>query len=466
MEIGYKQVMLDSVSFQGKGLHTGLDINMTIHPGMPDSGIKFVRNDLSPNIEITADANLVVQTQRGTVLEKNGTKVSTVEHVLSALFALDIEDAIIEVDGPEVPILDGSAHIFVQQLLQKGLKKEVSRKQPWVIKEVIDFKDEKSGAHYVLIPSDTFEAQVITRFSTPILGEMTAGCDAQSTYVEEIAPSRTFVFISELDALADAGLIKGGDIDNALVINDVALSEEKIERLKQKLNRPHVTVSGAPILGNSNMQAQNEPARHKLLDLLGDLALVGRKIQGKIIAIKPGHGGNVSLAQFIKHQYLHQKKIGDIPVYDVNKPPLMGLEDIKRFLPHRYPFLMVDKIIEMSENHIVGIKNVTGNEEFFQGHFPGNPVLPGVLQMEALAQVGGILALNNAGSEGHWDTYFLKMDNVKFKSKVLPGDTLILKMELAQPIRRGIIQMLGTAFVGHRLVSEGELTAQIVKRDE
>ena len=466
MNLHSKQILQNKISLKGKGLHTGLDIEMTIKPGEDNVGIKFIRVDQTPAVEIPADANLVVQTQRGTVLEKDGCRVSTVEHILSVLFALGVEDAVIEINGPEIPILDGSSKIFGDSLISAGLEEMPSEKQVIVINEIFEYVDPLSGAQYVLSPSDKFDVQVITKFSAAVLGEMTASCNSETQYLKEIAPSRTFVLVSELEPLVDAGLIKGGDIDNALVINDKNVSLEEIEMLKKKLDRPNAEIRGGEVVGNNPMTSYNEPAKHKLLDLVGDLALVGKKIQGKIIATKPGHTGNVQLAKFLKQYAINQRKLADVPKYNPNDQPIFNIEDIKRLLPHRFPFLMVDKIIDITQDHIVGVKNVTGNEAFFQGHFPGNPVLPGVLQMEALAQVGGILALHHAGSEGQWDTYFLKMDNVKFKAKVMPGDTLLLKMVLMNPIRRGIVQMYGTAYVGNKLVSEGELTAQIVKREE
>lgn len=466
MDLLTKQILQKNISFKGKGLHTGLDISMTIKPGEENAGIKFVRVDTDPQVEIPADANLVVQTQRGTVLEKGGIKVSTVEHILSVLYALGVEDAVIEIDGPEIPILDGSSKIFGDSILSAGLVEAASQKPVIVINEVLDFTDAISGAQYILSPSEHLDVQVITKFSAAVLGEMTASCNNKDQYLKEIASSRTFVLVSELEPLINAGLIKGGDIDNALVLNDKNLSVDEIETLKKKLDKPNAEVRGGEIVGNNPMTSYNEPAKHKLLDLVGDLALVGRKIQGKIIATKPGHTGNVKLAKFLKQYAINQRKLADVPKYNPNETPVFNIEEIKKLLPHRHPFLMVDKIIDISQDHIVGVKNVTGNEAFFEGHFPSNPIFPGVLQMEALAQVGGILALHHAGSEGQWDTYFLKMDNVKFKSKVIPGDTLILKMVLINPIRRGIIQMFGTAYVGNKLVSEGELTAQIVKREE
>lgn len=460
----YKSVLTQDVNVSGIGLHTGKNVNVSIRAGESGMGIKFVRTDLE-NATIAADVTFVTTTQRGTTLEYNGASVSTIEHLMAALNALHIEDATIWLDGPEIPILDGSSSEFITLLLNANLKKEETTKDVFVVNEPFTFVDEETGSEYAVYPSETFELNTILKFSEDSLGEMVASMKSKDEFITKIANCRTFVFLTEIEKLFDHGLIKGGDLDNAVVIVDKAMSEEEVKRLQIKLNKPDVTVGANGVLSHTKMHYNNEPARHKLLDLLGDLTLMGRDIQAKIVATKPGHTSNVALAKILKGKYLEQKRGAGRPLYDPNVPPVMTLEDIKGFLPHRYPFLMVDKVIEISATHIVGVKNVTSNEGFFQGHFPGNAIFPGVLQMEALAQTGGILALTTVVEDkGQWDTYFLKMDNVKFKAKVLPGDTLILKMELMSPIRRGIIQMMGTAYVGNKLVSEGELTAQIVKR--
>lgn len=460
----YKNSLTQDVRFSGIGLHTGKIVNVLLRAGEVGTGIKFERTDLN-NITFSADVSLVTTTQRGTTLEYNGASVSTIEHLMAALNALHIEDVVISLDGPEIPIMDGSSVGFVSQLLASNLQSQESTKEVYVVTEPFTFFDDSTGSEYAVYPSDSFELNTILKFSEDTLGEMVASMKTKDEFVDKIAKCRTFVFLTEIEKLFDHGLIKGGDLDNAVVIVDKVIDQEEIKRLQIKLDKPNVTVGDNGVLSHTKMHYHNEPARHKLLDLLGDLTLMGRDIQGKIVATKPGHTSNVALAKILKAKYLEQKRNAGRPIYDPNTTPVMDLEDIKSYLPHRYPFLLVDKVIEISATHIVAVKNVTSNESFFQGHFPGNPIFPGVFQMEALAQTGGILALTTVVEDkGQWDTYFLKMDNVKFKAKVLPGDTLILKMELMSPIRRGIIQMMGTAYVGNKLVSEGELTAQIVKR--
>jgi UDP-3-O-[3-hydroxymyristoyl] N-acetylglucosamine deacetylase / 3-hydroxyacyl-[acyl-carrier-protein] dehydratase len=459
-----KSILKQKVEISGIGLHTGKNINMVITSGDDGSGIKFVRTDLTPNAIISADVTHVFTTSRGTTLKVGEATIATIEHLMAALSALNLEDILVLVDGPEIPILDGSSEIFIQQLLAAGLDQAASTKEVFEITETFSFSDPDTGSEYVVYPSDHLELKTILHFSDETMGDMVATMADKSDFVKEIASARTFVFLSEVEPLFDAGLIKGGDIDNAVVIVDKKLTEEEVGHLRVKLDKPEATIEDG-VISSTPLRYKNEPARHKLLDLLGDIALTGKDIKAKIIATRPGHTSNVALAKILKAKYLDHKKNMGRPIYDPTVDPVMNSEQIKSFLPHRYPFLMVDKVIEISPTHIVGIKNVTYNENFFMGHFPDNPIFPGVLQMEALAQTGGILALTTV-SDGNekWDTYFLKMDNVKFKAKVVPGDTLILKMELMSPIRRGIIQMMGTAYVGNKLVSEGELTAQIVKR--
>jgi UDP-3-O-[3-hydroxymyristoyl] N-acetylglucosamine deacetylase / 3-hydroxyacyl-[acyl-carrier-protein] dehydratase len=460
----FKNILKESISISGVGLHTGKQVDMIIAPGDGGSGIRFFRSDLGADVFITADVANVFTTNRGTTLKSGEATISTIEHLLSALHALNIEDVNITVNGPEIPIMDGSAKSFMELILAAGLEKEESTREILVIKEAFNFTDPDTGAEYAVYPSDDFELNVILHFEESTLGDMVATMKGKTPFYDEISDSRTFVFLSEIEPLFDNGLIKGGDIDNAVVIIDKPMSAEDTDHLRKKLGKPDASIEDG-VISSTPLRHKNEPARHKLLDLLGDLALLGRDVQAKIVAIRPGHKSNIELAKLLKVKYQEYRKNIGKPIYDPNKAPVMSTEDIKTFLPHRYPFLLVDKVIEITPTYIIGIKNVSFNEGFFQGHFPGNPVFPGVLQMEALAQTGGILALKSVSDgEGQWDTYFLKMDNVKFKAKVLPGDTLILKMELMSPIRRGIIQMMGTAYVGNKLVSEGELTAQIVKR--
>jgi UDP-3-O-[3-hydroxymyristoyl] N-acetylglucosamine deacetylase / 3-hydroxyacyl-[acyl-carrier-protein] dehydratase len=460
-----RNILTSVVEFEGIGLHTGALVKMSIIPADEGSGIRFRRTDIdNDGATILADASLVTATQRGTTLTSENISVSTIEHVLAAINALDIDDVTIAISGPEVPILDGSSQGFYDKMVATGLKPTESTREPFVVTEAFDFVDEISGSSYSVFPCDHLEITAILDFPQDSLGEMAATMKSKADFGREIAKCRTFVFLSEVEKLYESGLIKGGDLDNAIVVVDRYVDDNELNRLRIKLEKPNIAISADGLLNHINLRFKNEPARHKVLDIIGDLTLVGRDVKAKIIAHKPGHTGNVALAKLLKAKYLEYKRTKGVPIYDPTGIPVMTVEDIKGHLPHRYPFLMVDKVVELTSQYIIGIKNVTFNENFFQGHFPGNPIFPGVLQMEALAQTGGIFALSLMEDKGQWDTYFLKMDNVKFKAKVVPGDTLILRMELMSPIRRGIVQMLGTAYVGNKLVSEGELTAQIVKR--
>jgi UDP-3-O-[3-hydroxymyristoyl] N-acetylglucosamine deacetylase/3-hydroxyacyl-[acyl-carrier-protein] dehydratase len=451
-------------SLKGVGLHTGKEVTITFRPAPVDHGVKFQRIDLEEQPVFNADVNRVVSTQRGTTIQNGKAQISTIEHALSALSGLGIDNVLIELDGPEVPIMDGSANDFVRTLLESEVQEQEKDCEFFEVKEPIRYKDEETGAELIALPSDHFEVITMIDFNSDVLGQQYARLDQLSNYAREIAPCRTFVFLHELEFLFDQNLIKGGDLDNAIVIVDKQVSQEYLDQLAKKLGKPSVTVDSEGILNTLKLHFKNEPARHKLLDVIGDISLLGKRIKGKIVATKPGHKANVEFTKVLKKLHMEQRRLKGLPKYDPSATPIMDIVQIAEWLPHRYPFLLLDKIIELSETHVVGLKNVSFNEEFFQGHFPNNPVMPGVLQIEAMAQTGGILALSTVEDPGNWDTYFLKIENAKFKQKVVPGDTILFRMELLAPIRRGICQMKGTAFVGDKIVSEAELTAQIVKR--
>ncbi len=455
-----------SASVKGIGLHTGRTVNLTFKPAPANHGVQFKRTDLPDQPVIPADVKYVTSTNRSTTLKNGEAQVSTVEHVLSALMGLHVDNVLLEIDGPEMPIMDGTSMPFVQALLEAGQEEQDAERDYFVITEPISYRDEVTGTELMALPADHFEATVMIDFNSQVLVQQFAALHNIDDYVNEIAPCRTFVFVHELEKLLEMGLIKGGDMDNAIVIADRRMESEELENLAKKLGKPNVTVGSEGVLNTVRLRFPNEPARHKLLDVIGDLSLIGKPIRGKIVATKPGHAANIEFAKMLKKQQAEQKRLQGVPRYDPDKPPVLDVIQITRLLPHRIPFLLVDKVIELTQNHVIGIKNVTMDELFFQGHFPDNPVFPGVLQIEAMAQTGGILALHNVPDPGNWDTYFLKIDNTKFKAKVLPGDTLILKMELLEPIRRGIVHMQGTAYVGSKIVSEGELTAQIVRRKD
>jgi UDP-3-O-[3-hydroxymyristoyl] N-acetylglucosamine deacetylase / 3-hydroxyacyl-[acyl-carrier-protein] dehydratase len=452
------------VILEGIGLHTGDKISMKLIPS-ESLGIKFKRTDLETPIIINADPNNVTKTSRSTTISNDGVSISTVEHFLAASYSLGIDCLIVEVSGEEIPILDGSSAPFIKLFKEAGTRELEEEKDVIVIDETITVRDILSGSEIIAMPSDQFELHVMIDFPGAAVTEQSAGIHGFEAFETEVAPCRTFVFTNELPYLFENNLIKGGDLSNALVIAEKGMTQNDLDLLTNKLGIEKHTVNSNGLINNTELLFQNELARHKLLDLIGDLALLGKSIQGKIIAIKPGHKINNDFTRMLKKRVLEQRKLKGKPHYDPDQEPIKDIEAIKSMLPHRYPFLLVDKIIELSDSHVVGVKNVTFNESFFMGHFPGNPVFPGVLQLEALAQTGGILALSTVPDPGNWDTYFLKIDSVKFKAKVVPGDTLLLKMELLSPIRRGIIHMLGTAYVGNKIVSEGELTAQIVRRN-
>ena len=459
-----KQHTLGSeVTISGTGLHTGVLVDMKLKPANPGYGIQFQRVDMEGEPIIKADCDLVTDTSRGTTLEANGAKVSTVEHVLAALVGMSIDNCLIEVNGPEMPIIDGSSEPFVSLIEKAGVAEQDAAKVWYSIDENIYHADENKRVEMVAMPAVEYSLTTLIDFNSPVLGTQHAGLKKIADFKNEIAPCRTFCFLHELEMLLDNNLIKGGDINNAIVVVDKPVDEIEMERLKKIFKKDKIEVKSEGYLNNLELRFPNEPARHKLLDVIGDLALIGYPIKAKIIANRPGHSSNVEFAKKIKQYIKKNKHTRNIPTYNPNIPPVYDQTYIEKKLPHRFPFLFVDKIIELSDHHIVGIKNVTFNEWFFQGHFPGNPLMPGVLQIEALAQCGGILAMN-LSQEGEYDTYFLKIDNCKFKQMVRPGDTMILKMELSAPIRRGICEMKGTIYVGNKVCAEGDLVAQIVKR--
>ncbi|WP_367752964.1 bifunctional UDP-3-O-[3-hydroxymyristoyl] N-acetylglucosamine deacetylase/3-hydroxyacyl-ACP dehydratase [Flavobacterium sp. WC2430] len=451
------------ISLTGVGLHTGKEVKMTFKPAPVNNGFTFVRVDLEGQPVVEADANYVVNTQRGTNLEKLGVKVQTPEHVLAALVGCDLDNVIIELNASELPIMDGSSKYFVEALEKAGIEEQNSKRNIYVVKEVISFTDEESGSEILIMPSDHYSVTTMVDFGTKILGTQNANMKNISDFKTEISESRTFSFLHELEALLDNGLIKGGDLNNAIVYVDKEISAATMENLKIAFGKDVINVKPNGILDNLTLHYPNEAARHKLLDVVGDLALIGTKIQGKVIANKPGHFVNTQFAKkMAKIIKIEQRNY--VPVYDLNLDPLMDIHKIMAVLPHRPPFLLIDRIIEMSESHVVGMKNVTMNENFFVGHFPEAPVMPGVLIVEAMAQTGGILVLSTVPDPENYLTYFMKIDNVKFKHKVLPGDTLIFKCDLITPIRRGICHMQANAYANGKLVAEAELMAQIAKK--
>ena len=459
-----KQHTLGSaISISGTGLHTGSKVDMTLKPANPGFGFQFQRVDMPGQPVIKADCDLVTDTSRGTTLEDNGAKVSTVEHILAALVGMGVDNCLIELNGPEIPIMDGSSAPFVEIIEKAGVLEQDAAKQWYFIDQNISHYDEKKRVEMTALPATEYKITTLIDFNSPVLGTQHAGLKHMGEFKSEIASCRTFVFLHELEMLLEHNLIKGGDINNAIVVVDKPVTEDEMERLAQAFGRKKMEVKSEGYLNNLELRFPNEPARHKLLDVVGDLALIGYPIKAHIIANRPGHSTNVDFARVIKQYIKKNKQLKNIPVYDPNQPPVYSLQQIEKTLPHRHPFLLVDKIIELSDKQIVGVKNVTFDEWFFKGHFPNKPVMPGVLQVEALAQCGGILAIN-AMPPGEYDTYFIKIDNVKFKQKVVPGDTMILKMELLSPIRRGICEMRGTVYVGNKVATEGDLMAQLVKR--
>ncbi|MEJ8816604.1 bifunctional UDP-3-O-[3-hydroxymyristoyl] N-acetylglucosamine deacetylase/3-hydroxyacyl-ACP dehydratase [Lacibacter sp. H407] len=458
-----QHTLAESITISGVGIHTGKPVTMILEPGEPNTGIVFQRTDLPNQPTVKADVDFVVETNRSTTLSHNGAVVNTVEHLLAAFVGCEIDNALVKIDGPEIPILDGSSRPFVEALDKAGRKKQDAIKTWFTIDHNIYFLDENKKVEMVAMPSTEYRINTLIDFNSPVLGTQHAQLRNVSEFNTEVAPCRTFSFFHELEYLLKNNLIKGGDLNNAIVVVDKPVSDEQLETLSKAFGKEKFAITSEGYLNNLELRFPNEPARHKLLDLVGDLALVGMPFKAHIIANRPGHASNVEFARKIKEHIKKNRFKVNVPPYYPEKPPVHDVVEIEKILPHRYPFLLVDKIIDLTDTYIVGVKNVTYNEPFFQGHFPGNYVMPGVLQIEALAQCGGLLAIPK-NTEDKYDTYFLKVDNCKFKQKVVPGDTLILKMELKNPIRRGIVEMRGTIFVGSKVVCEGDLTAQIVKR--
>ncbi len=452
-----------SAKISGTGLHSGIHVDMVLKPANPGFGYQFQRTDLPGSPIIKADCDLVTDTARGTTLVKGDCKVSTVEHVLAALVGMGVDNCLIELNGPEIPIIDGSSGPFADIIEEAGVLEQEAAKIWYTIDTNISYFDEEKKVEMTALPAVCYQVTALIDFNSPVLGTQHASLKSMKDFQFEIATCRTFCFLHELEMLLDNNLVKGGDINNAIVVVDKPVTDEEMARLAKAFGRNKVEIKSEGYLNNLELRFANEPARHKLLDVVGDLALIGYPIKAHIIANRPGHSSNVEFAKKIKQYIKKNRQTRDIPNYDPNQEPVYTQEQIEKTLPHRFPFIMVDKIIDLTDTQIVGIKNVTFNEYFFQGHFPGNPVMPGVLQVEALAQTGGLLCIN-AMPDGKYDTYFLKIDNCKFKQKVVPGDTMILKMELVEPIRRGICVMKGSVYVGNKLCTEADLTAQLVKQ--
>ena len=452
------------VALMGVGLHTGEKVTIELCPAPANHGYKFQRIDLDDAPIINADVDLVVSTERGTTLESKGVRVYTTEHVLAALVGCGVDNALIKITGQEIPILDGSALPYVKAIDSVGTEAQDAERVYFELDENIPWEDTEKQIEFLAIPDKVYRLTVMVDYNSPVLGTQHASMYNLDEFKHDIAPCRTFVFLRELEYLAGNNLIKGGDLDNATVLVDrLDVSQEELNRLAKLLGKENLEISieGIGVLNSLKLQYENEPARHKLLDIVGDLALIGRPIKAHILAARPGHSGNVRFAKVLKDQI--KKQQGKGKYFDLTKEPVYNIQDIERMLPHRYPFLLVDKVMELNENSIIGVKNVTMNEPMFTGHFPGNPVFPGVLQIEAMAQVGGIFALSGVEDAHLYSTYFMKIDKVKFKSKVVPGDTLVFELNLLSPIRRGLVEMGGTAYVNGKPVMEAEMLAQIIK---
>lgn len=456
-----QRTLKESFKVNGKGLHTGLMIEATFLPAPENHGYKFQRLDMEGQPVIDALAEYVTATTRGTVISKGDLRISTIEHALAALYAAGIDNCLIQLNAPELPILDGSAKVYCEKIIEAGIEEQNADKDFYVVKQKIEVRDDTSGSSIVVLPDDEFSIDTMVSFDSPVLTNQYASLDKLDDFSREIGASRTFVFVREVEPLVKGNLIKGGDLDNAIVIYDSPMQQEELDRLADLMGVPHKNVTEFGYINDFPLLADNEPARHKLLDVLGDIALIGRPMRGKVIATRPGHSINTTFAKKIRKEIKHQEL--QAPIYNPSVEPLMDVNRIRELLPHRYPFLLVDKIIDKGDNYIVGVKNVTGNEPFFVGHFPQEPVMPGVLQVEAMAQTGGLLVLSTVDDPEKYSTYFMKIDNVKFRNKVVPGDILIFHVSFMTPLRRGCAIMKGYAFVGEKIVTECEFMAQIVK---
>lgn len=461
-----QKTIASSVSVSGTGLHTGVNVTLRFNPAPENSGIQFKRIDLEGQPVIKADCFNVVDTNRGTTIGNNGALVNTVEHVMAALTGLGIDNALIEIDNFETPILDGSSRYFTDALVKAGTTVQSEERKTFTLDKVITFYDKEKKAEMIAIPSDEYKLSVMIDFETEVLSTQNASLEKISDFRKEIANCRTFVFLHELEYLLNNNLVKGGDLSNAIVFVNRVMGQEELDRLAKLFNKPSVKVLNKGILNNLDLHFENEPARHKLLDVIGDLSLIGMPVNAHIIAKKPGHSTNVEFAKIIKQYIVEKKKNRFNPPFDLDKKPLFDINEIKKILPHRPPFLLIDKVMDMDDNHVIGVKNVTMNETHFVGHFPDEPVMPGVLQIEAMAQTGGIFSLKKYPDPENYVTYFLKIDNVKFRNKVVPGDTLVFSLELVSPIRRGLCHMRGTGYVAGKPVIEGEMLAQISKKPQ